>query len=368
MARITNRRDFLKLSSVGLAASLLSPVRSPRPALTYRNHTVRVTPSTFEQVLAGAKKNDTLLLANGIYKISAQTLEVRCNVVAAAGTRPILTRVNGYTPSVICHDDVLFDGIWLGGLRDETTERGVIQFHKRVMFQNNVIWNYYGGANDGSGTDTVIRRNVFVNCGTGFLYHPLYINNSDPSHKAFVLENIFIGGQAWHVHLWHGPTNTLINGNFSADADYCLAFQGTNNICSNNIWWKPTSPGYPINVASSGATANNIYRRNFHGPILQASPLNGHMDWFGAWNFDGRGVTLSDNHYYPATQEADKAPIYVVPGEDATYLGKTATEIDSAVDAIKLAFSGTVQQIRDNLAIDDYIGTLQSVIDKWMGQ
>lgn len=350
-----NRRDFLKLSGVGTAAVLF-------PHSLYFK-TKRVTPSTFEQVLATATKRDTLLLADGIYPITAQILEVYCSLVADVGARPVLVRANGYTPSMTCHDDVLVEGLWFGGARDETTERGWIHFNKRATFRNNVLWNYYGGIGEGGGTENTYRRNVFVNCGTGSLYHSIYINNSDPLHTAFVRENIFIGGQAYHIHLWHGPTNTLVNGNFSADADACFVLQGTNNTVSNNIWWKPSAPARAANMF--GGT-NNLYRRNFHGPLEQTGQwLNGHPDWFGEWNFDGRGITTNGNHYYPQTQEADQFPVYIAPGSELSYLGKAAAQIDGAVSALKTAFSGTVQGIHDNLTINGHISTLQSVINKW---
>lgn len=352
-----NRRDFLKLFGVGTAATLFpySPHYKAR----------KVTPSTFEQTLATAKKRDTLLLADGVYPITAQILEVYCNLAADVGARPVLVRTDGYTPSMTCHDDVLVEGLWFGGARDEVIERGWIHFDKRVKFRNNVLWNYFGGIGEGGGSANAYRRNTFVNCGTGFLYHPIYINNSDPLHTAFVLENIFIGGQAWQIHLWHGPTNTLIDGNFSADADYCLSLQGTNITASNNVWWKPTSPGFPVGIANSGATANNIYRRNFHGPILEGSTLGEYLDWFGSNDFDGRGVTLSNNYYYPNMQRADKAPVLMTLGSEATYLGKTAAQIDGAVSALKTAFSGTVQEVHDNTTINGHISTLRSVINKW---
>jgi hypothetical protein len=358
-----SRRDFLKLSTVAAALPLL-------PA--YRPRAVHVVdPSTFEATFAAAVKGDTLILTDGIYPITLPVLETRCNLIADRGARPVLVRTNGYTPSILCYEDTIIDGLWFGGARDETTERGVVQFRQRVLFRNNVLWNYYGGMNDGGGgMSNMFRRNVLVNCGTAFKHHPLYVNNSNPLHTAYVVGNLFIGGQGWHIHLWGGPTNTLVDGNFSADADYCLAFQGSNNICSNNVWWKPTSPGYPINVANSGPLANNIYRRNFHGQIVQASPVGSHMDWFGAWNWDGRGVTASNNHYInpPKSQEADKNPVNVPPGSEATYLGKTAAEIDAAVNALKAAFTGTPQQVHDDTTIAGHVAVLQSVINKWAGQ
>lgn len=360
-----NRRDFLKFSGLAPVALLLPLPRASRAE--------QVDPSNFEAALAVAQKGDTLILTDGIYPITLPVLETRCNLIAERGARPALVRANGYTPSILCYEDTIVDGLWFGGARDETTERGVVQFRQRVLFRNNVLWNYYGGMNDGgSGMSNMFRRNVLVNCGTAFKYHPLYVNNSNPLHTAYVVGNLFIGGQAWHIHLWGGPTNTLVDGNFSADADYCLAFQGSNNVCSNNVWWKPTSPGYPINIANSGLTANNVYRRNFHSALAMGTTswLNSHMDWFGAWNHDGRGVTMMNNHYInpPKSQEADKNPVNVPPGSEATHLGKTAAEIDAAVNALKVAFAGTPQQVHDNATIGAHVATLQSVINKWSGQ
>jgi hypothetical protein len=348
-AVVVTRRDFLKLSGVIAALPFL-------PRLT--------SPATFEQELAAATRGDTLLLDDGIYPITVPVLDVRCNLIAQPGARPILVRANGFTPSVLCHDDTIVSGIWFGGARD-TVERGWLHFLKRVIFQGNVLFNFHGGIGEGAGNGNIYRRNVFVNCGTGTNYHSVYINNSNSLHTAHVLENILIGGQGYHIHLWHGPTNTIINGNLSADADYCFVLQGKDNTATNNIFWKPTSPGFPINM--TGGTGN-IYKRNFHGPITQGSTLGAYKDWFGNNSFDGRGVILSENHYYPNMQRADKAPVIMALGSEATYLGKTAAEIDAAVSGLKVAFAGTPQQIHDDATIGGHVAALQSVINKWAGQ
>lgn len=351
-----NRRDFLKLSTLVSAAFLL-------PALRRRRY-IPVDPSNFEQTLAVAQSRDTLLLASGIYPIVANVLEVRCNVMADSGARPVLVRANGYTPSLVCWDDVLVDGLWLGGVRDDTTERGYVQFRKRAIFRNNVLWNYYGGIGEGAGTGNIYRRNVFVNCGTGQNFHSIYINNSAALHTSYVLENVFIGGQSYHIHLWHGPTNTLIDGNFSADADYCLVLQGANNTASNNVFWKPSSPGYPMNISTG---SGRKYTRNYHGPIASGSTRGGLLSWFGG-PFPADIVPSGDFIHAGLYMGYDPAATVVQPGGEVTHLGKTAAQIDGAVAALKTAFAGTVQDVQANASIPGYIGTLQSVINKWAGQ
>lgn len=350
-----NRRDFLKLS--GIAAVVpLAPVSAPR--------FTAVDPSNFEQALAVAQKGDTLLMTDGIYPIVAQVLEVRCNLIADSGARPVLVRANGYTPSLTFHDDAIVSGVWFGGARDNTTERGWLHFGKRLTFQNNIIWNYYGGIGEGGGTGNIYRRNVFVNCGTGQNFHSVYVNNSNPLHSAHVLENLFIGGQSYHIHLWHNPTNTLINGNLSADADYCLVLQGANNTASNNVFWKPSSPGYPMNLSTG---SGRKYTRNYHGPIASGSTRGGLLSWFGG-PFPADITPSGDFVHAGLYMGYDPTATVVQPGGEVGHLGKSTAEIDGAVTGLKTAFAGTVQQAHDDATIGGHVATLQSVINKWAGQ
>jgi hypothetical protein len=177
------------------------------------------------------------------------------------------------------------------------------------------------------------------------------------------LENILIGGAAYHIHLFHDPTNTEIRNNFSGDADYCLVPNGVNHIIDGNVFWKPSSPGYPVNLSTG---SDRTYTKNYHGSIASGSERNGHLDWFGG-AIPG-DMTASGNYYYTNTLEPGydpNSPTITNDGDEITLLGKSAAQIDAAISALETAFQQTVQQIHDDPAIETNFTILKNVIDTW---
>jgi hypothetical protein len=308
----------------------------------------------------------TLVLKDSVYTVSSpyslgDDFTELTHIQADTGARPILTTSGSKCPAVTIGNYLDVTGLWFGGTRDEN-QLTELQAGDDVVLEDCTLFNYVEGFGEGASTRNIYRRNRFVNCGKGTLSHSIYINNA-VDHTAQVLENIFVGGAAYHIHLFHDPTDTEIRNNFSGDADYCLVPQGTDHIIDGNVFWKPSSPGYPVNMLTG---TNRTYTNNYHGPIASGSERNGHLDWFG--DAIPGDVTASGNHYYANTLEPGydpNSPTTTNDGDEVALLGKSAAQIDAAISALETAFAGTVQQIHDSATIETHFATIKSVIDTW---
>jgi hypothetical protein len=311
---------------------------------------------------AALAKGQSFYMLDGIYN-SLDTINIQSGVFirAATGARPVITRTDDKPPAVEMAANSRLYNIWLGGLRDEEISTELHPGNNSVI-EDCVFCNYVEAIGEGAAAGVTYRRNKFIGCGSGELSHSLYINNA-VDHTASVLENIFIGGEAYHVHIWHNATNTPVRNNFSSGADFCVVPQGANHIVEGNIFWKPSSPGYPVNLSTG---TDRTYTNNYHGPIASGSLRNGHLDWFGA-AIPG-DVTASGNHYYTNTLEPGydpNSPTTTNDGDEGTLLGKSTAQIDAAISALETAFAGTVQQIHDSATIETHFATLKAVIDTW---
>jgi hypothetical protein len=307
----------------------------------------------------------TLVLNDGVYTVasglSIQNYTTPTTIQAASGARPILTTSDSKCPAITFGNNLHVTGLWFGGLRDEN-QLTELHVGTDVTLQDCVLFNYVEGIGEGTGTRNTYQRNKFISCGQGTLSHSLYINNAI-SHTATVTDNIFIGGAAYHIHLFHDPTDTDVTYNFSGDADYCLVPNGSGHNVDHNIFWKPSSPGYPVNLSTG---SSRTYTKNYHGPIASGSERNGHLDWFGA--AIPVDMTASGNYYYANTLEPGydpNSPTTTNDGDEVTLLNKSAAQIDAAISALELAFAQTVQQIHDDATIETHFATLKNVIDTW---
>jgi hypothetical protein len=330
------------------------------------------SPMDLRTGLDSISTGETLMLMDGIYPIASpftlgRDFNAATHIQAAPGARPVLTTSGNKCPAVTVGKYLDVTGLWFGGTRDED-QLTELQVHTDVTLQDCVLFNFVEGIGEGTGTRCTYQRNKFINCGKGILSHSIYINNA-VDHTAEILENIFVGGQAYHIHLWHDPTNTEIRNNFSGDAEYCLAAQGNDHIMDGNILWKPNNAGYPILLSTGTGKA---YSNNYHGPIASSGPdseVNGHLSWFG--NTIPVDVTVSGNHYYNNTLEPGHdtgSPTTTNDGDEVTHLGKSAAQIDAAISALETAFGQTVQQIHDDATIETHFATLKAVIDTWKAQ
>lgn len=299
-------------------------------------------------------------MMDGVYTMDSMQIQANVVVRALEGFRPVVVHSAGRPPAVEMGAGSELHDIWFGGARDEINGTELHPGNNSII-DNCVFFNFVEAIGEGAASGVTYRQNKFINCGQGTLSHSLYINNAE-NHTGNVLENIFIGGQAYHIHSWHEPTETTIRNNFSGDADYCLVPQGANHTIDGNVWWKPTSPGYPINLSTG---SNRTYTKNYHGPIASGSERNGHLDWFGG-AIPG-DITASGNYYYVNTLEPgyDPDPTTTNDGDEITLLGKSAAQIDAAIAALESAFGQTVQQIHDDATIEMNFAVLKAIIDAW---
>lgn len=277
------------------------------------------------------------------------------HIQADTGARPVITTTDSKCPTVYIGASCDVNGLWFGGLRDEAQETQLAVGGSDTIIRNCVFFNYFQAIGEGTATRTTYRNNKFISCGSGTLNHSIYISNA-VNHTAQILENIFLGGEAYHVHIWHTPTNTTVQSNFSGGADHCLAMEGTGHTIDHNVFWKALSAGSPMNFA---AAAVATYSKNYHGPIAS-----------NVWMDEGNpgDVTMSGNRYYTGTTTCDPSPTYTNDGDEVTHLGKSAAQIDAAISALEVAFGQTVQQIHDDSTIETHFATLKSVIDTWKVQ
>lgn len=320
------------------------------------------SPKNLTAALAALVDYGELRLADGIYTVDAPSNAplnlgaAGARIKAANGARPVITNTDGTPPRVHVVSGTQLSGLWLGGAKDPTEKP--VTMGAGCVLEDCVLWGYYGGIVEGSGKNNTYRRCKFIDCGTGTFYHSVYLS-SQGAGTVFD-ECQFFGGRAYHLHLWHDPLNITIRRCFSADAQYCLVFNGNNHLAENNVWWNPAALGYPINMSTG---AGRIYRRNFHGPLKVGSMLNGHRDWFGSWTFQD-GITASANTYMQFA-ESDPQAQQVASGEEVALLGQSASAIDAAVAALEAAFAQSVATIHADATIEPAFALLAGVVQTW---
>lgn len=319
-------------------------------------------------------------MLDGVYTKDIIDIPDYSKLRADVGARPIIMRSDGYPPAVNVGASCVVGGVWFGGMRYTSEGTPVIQVQHDATIQNCTFFGYYQGISEGAGYNNTYQYNRFVSCGGGGLYHDIYI--SSDSH-ANILDNIFLGGEGYKIHLWHAAANATVTGNFCAECYYELVTQHQTNVVQDNVFWNHTAPTQAwltVNL-SAGLFTHNLFGRRTFGTGKWDTQMNGGADDLGL-TVDRCGL-IGDRY-----QDTTTWPGYTVnvgpyngeghvlpaPGTNYTHyavtdlpalLGYSEAEIDTAVSNLITKFGQTTQQIHDDAEIETYFATLKAVIDAW---
>lgn len=304
-----------------------------------------------------------LYLLGGVYEVDAQvTFPADVVITNAQGARPVITHSAGKPPRVHTNARTVVKGLWFGG--PVTDEGTAVTANNGARIEACVFFGYNQCIAEGGNTRLVYQGNLFVNCGRGY-GHAIYISNSaaSPEEAARILDNVFIGGGAYQIHLWHLPQYTVIQGNFCALATAALAVDGPGHAVTQNVFWsqRPGIPLWPM-VFSTNAGCDFAY--NLHGEDARSD--KNPREWItgnppaSAVRHDNTFVGNVIAHGSSAVQ----VPVTELPG----LTGYSKAQIDSAVNALDTAFLQDVQSIQADASILPNWALLQQVISIWKGR
>lgn len=295
--------------------------------------------------MANLTDGGTLLLLDGIYSTASGYIlgkvgaTLQTTVKAQTGTRPILTTASGTPPSIILRARTTLDGVWLGGGRTATDT--ALTHGNDCIIQNCTFFNYYEVINEGASTRDQYLSNRFVNCGTGLLYHDIYISNMSAAagQGAVIRNNIHVGGEGYKIHLWHDPKYTTIQNNFSAGR-YDIVVQGDGHTVDHNIvwccWLWPNAP------------TNSTVSKNVVGPVAQ----------YGTQGGMGAGSTSDGNISVAPAATWGTNPTQWTQGQWQANAGYSVAQIDDTVNNLTDAFL----QSTANIWIDNGIEPLFTIL------
>ncbi len=318
-------------------------------------------------------------MLDGIYQRDSLIVDNSVTIQNAEAARPIITGSDGYPPAVSLSEKSTIRGIWLGGTR-ETAPGRVVQVGGNTNILNCTFFGYYGVVAEGPYADNLYQFNRFVNCGGGGLYHDVYISGDT---RARIFDNIFVGGEGYKVHNWHGAANSNTKRNFMAESFYEYVSNDVTQNCEDNVFWNHTPPvqsWLTVNL-SKGTFIHNLFGNRTFGTGKWTNQMNGgvsdegltvdrlglvgdrYLDvtsWegFGIWvgPFNGDGAVLPA----PGTNYTH----YAV--EDVTaLLGYSEEQIDGATSALIAKFQQTTQQIHDDTTIEADFAVLSAVLAAW---
>lgn len=346
--------------------------------------------------LAAVSDTGTVYMLDGTYQVDdtynfvlGRVGSPLMTIQAANGMKPLITSLTNTPPKLDCKCNI--NGLWMGGTR-ETEVRGVIFVADNITFSNNTIFGYWDCVNEGSHTGITYQGNRFINCGGDGLWHSLYISGAGSNAKVY--DNIFLGGQGYHLHCWHDASNVDIQRNFfgggntshglTPDSDvvydaWQMVIQDITHIAQDNVHWN--------HVPWHGARLTI----NFSAGSILHSLFAHHTFGSGKWNHDTNDATHTfdrnglvgdvfiDSACYPSTPE-NIGPYNgagdVLPGAGTNYthyaltdlpalLGYSEAQIDAAVAALVPAFGQDLQTIHDDVTIENNFATLKAVVDAW---
>ena len=303
---------------------------------------------------------DTVLeLFGGIYRIANGGIlymggrgNGKNTIRAASGERPIITRENGFPPYVYLKNMTRVEGIWFGGTADSTNTPFNVSNDDEVV--SCVFWGYYQGIDDAS-KHNLYANNLFVNCGRGVYYHPIYITGRSPSWDSCttVRRNVFVGGEGWAIHLWHGPTYVRVENNFVGNANHCFASDGVPVIARDNIFWSNTQQP-TLMIAGDMTLTHNLIGKN-HTYYQYKDPA-------------AVSVAADRNSFIePASPGGPFGTNFVQWQEtDATLLlGPGAGNINGATATLQGAFTRAVATVHVDADVEQNWRVLLGVLDFW---
>lgn len=321
-------------------------------------------PVTLAEGMARITTGATLYLKGGVYAVTADSgtpwqVKAGITLTAAGADVPVITHTDGGQPALHINAGATVRGVWFGGTRG--VDRAVTRGHN-VTIEDCVFWNYIQCISEGGSTYGVYDDNLFVNCGEDWLKHSIYISNSaaSESEAARIRNNTFIGGAGYHVHLWHGPANTVIEGNFSATSHGTVVTDGPGNVVRNNVWWSQRTGQivWPLNLSANGA---GTYTNNLHGEDARSDKTP--REW--RTGTIPAGLSVSDNSFIGNCVAFGTDPQTVAVNDLPALLGYSKAQVDAAITALEASFAESTATIQADSTIMGNWAILRYVALAW---
>lgn len=262
-------------------------------------------------------------------------------VIAGTDGYTIGARVNGCT----------MNGLWFAGNVGTNEKLQSIQAGSNSVIQNCVFINM-PEALDGLIENTLIKDCVFINCGWGTLQHSIYYNNYAAIQRHTLQDCVFIGGQAYHIQLWHYPLNITIQRCFSAESEWSIVLNGDGHIAQNNFIWSGLGKAGNAQLTWNFSPGTYQYVNNFAGENVKSSGTIPET------------ATVDGNTFYATPFTFGTSPISKTWTDFATKTTYTKAQIDDAVTALLAASALTPAQLVTDTTIATNVAIIKDMMSK----
>lgn len=332
-------------------------------------------PADFGKALLTGK---SIYMQDGVYTRDTVTVLASVTLQAAEGARPVIVHSDGRPPAVSLWAGCTVSGIWFGGAK-QAADRP-FQMADNCTVTGNTFFGYYGGIVEGGHVNNLYQNNRFVNCGTGGLFHDIYISGDSSSR---IYDNIHIGGQGYKIHLWHSAAHADVQGNFCADGYYEMVLQSTTSQAIDNIFWNHTPPAssWLTVFLQKGTFTHNLFGHETFGTGKWDTQMNGGDDDLGL-TVDSLGLigdAYEDTTTWPGNTVTvgpfvGEGHVLPAPGTNYTHyaltdlptlLGYSEAQIDAAIAALEESFAASVATIQADATIEGNFAILRACVDAW---
>jgi hypothetical protein len=262
--------------------------------------------------------------------------------------KPIITGMDGYTIGARISGCVI-DGLWFAGAAGVNGEVQSIQAGSNAVVRNCVFINL-PEAIDGLMDNTLVENCIFINCGWGRFSHSVYYNNDAAVTGHTLQDCIFIGGQAYHIHLWHSPANITIQRNFSAASEWAMVCNGDGHVVQNNFIWSGFGKTGEEQLTWNFSAGDYQYVNNYAGQsvILPGTVTAG----------------VDSNTFYGTVATFGTNPVSKSWADFATDTTYTKAQIDNAIAVLDAAKLLTPAQLVDDTTIATNAAIIRDMMSK----
>lgn len=294
----------------------------------------------------------TTVFQSGVYVMDDVHVLTGETWESAPNARVIITRSNGYPPTVRLEDNSVLRNIWIGGARG-----GQAYIHPRhnAILDGVTVFGYNEAVNVADAKNVKIVNSRFVNTGDGLLLHPIYVNNAGAveGEGTTVEDNIFIGGEGYPIHLYHSPNWNSVRRNFVGGGMRCVAVEGYHNTVRDNIFWSNSDFACAW-VGDDNGTGSLVFKQNLFG-----APSTSHWLDYPSDSLVAKNWFVGDAYSF-GTQ-----PHEIAKSELPTYIGVTHNTIQGAVNALKTSFAQTPAQLLADGTIESNFDIFKNAVEMW---
>lgn len=308
---------------------------------------------TVEHAAQRIHAGDTVVIMGGVYQVTGlyfgpagSSFDQMTTYKSAPGERVIFCSADGSVPFASMADFVRVEGMWFDHcLVAPGNGPDSIGHGKEIV--NCTIFRNDDGILIGSQEYLLVYGNRLIHTGLGFYMHGIYLSGGGPigsrSNHVIVDNNIFIHGEGYAIHGWHGPRSMIVTRNFISRHNNGIVMDGNDHLIANNLVWECGPDGLGIFLAGYNiVVVNNIVR---------ASPLFG---WFGT-------DYLEHNAFLNAEPKGD-SPILLALGNEEADFGVPANVIDETVTQLGEIFDQPVEILYQDQRIEPLFAKLRMAI------